>query len=517
MTAGIYIRVSTNEQAQHGYSLGDQEESCSARARELGATEVIVFSDAGQSAGTLSRPSLTRLREALHTRSLDLVVVLDPDRLARNLSHQLLVTEEIEKAGARLEFLNFEWKNTSEGRLYYSMRGAIAEYEREKIRERVKRGIEAKARQGKLLAGNWYGYCRNPETREFEPDPKTAPIVQRLFELIGNELLSVNMTCKRLAEEGIPGPGGGIWYPQSMWRIVRNPVYCGVTYNFRGQWKHARHYRELEGHPGVIRVAVPAIVSKELWEEAQRSLDVVRPHARKHQGKQNPPFLLAGMIRCGQCGRRMSAYTTWNRGKRYRYYRCENGLSGRRFGDIAEPRCRPYEIAASRVDEAVWHSVLEILNNPDRIADAVRQDSFGAAAERDRLRQRVEFWEAKRARTLEAYTSGWMTKVEADETLARCSAELVESKRDLHKLEGLLRKEQSLRTRAHNVRTIGSEMLQTLDVADDLQRRKLVELLVEWVVFEGSAGQVRVVGRLDEEALGEGTASKTFVLVEAIG
>jgi site-specific DNA recombinase len=178
--AAVYVRVSTEDQARHGYSLQAQVEACRARAEALGASDVKVFADEGVSGALLARPGLNALREAVRSRAAALVVVWDPDRLSRNLSHQLLLTEEIEQARVRLEFVNFEWKSTPEGQLFYALRGAIAQYEKEKIRERTGRGRLQKARQGKLPAAfRPYGYDYDPGASLLVVKPEEAQVSGR--------------------------------------------------------------------------------------------------------------------------------------------------------------------------------------------------------------------------------------------------------------------------------------------------------------------------------------------------
>lgn len=80
-----------------------------------------------------------------------MIVIYDPDRLARNLAHQLIITEEIEKSGAKLLFVSVTFEASHEGNLFYSMRGAISAYEKEKIKERTTRGKKGKARTGFAL------------------------------------------------------------------------------------------------------------------------------------------------------------------------------------------------------------------------------------------------------------------------------------------------------------------------------------------------------------------------------
>ncbi|WP_238473399.1 recombinase family protein [Desulforamulus profundi] len=165
MRAAIYIRVSTDDQVKYGYSIAEQREACCSRAKEMGAKEVLIFSDEGVSGVILERPGLNELREAARESRFQILVVRDPDRLSRKLAHQLLITEELERHNIKLEFLDFDWKDNPEGRLFYSIRGAIAEYEREKIRDRMRRGKDQKAKQGGIpINFDVFGYQYNPET-----------------------------------------------------------------------------------------------------------------------------------------------------------------------------------------------------------------------------------------------------------------------------------------------------------------------------------------------------------------
>jgi len=149
LLAIIYIRVSTEEQVKHGYSLSGQEEACLEKAKEIGAG-TLIFKDEGITGAVLERPGLQGALEACKNPECKHFIVYDPDRLSRKLAHQLMLVDTIEKAGCQLEFVNFEWTDTPEGRLFYSLRGAIAEYEREKFKVRSKFGKLSKARSGLL-------------------------------------------------------------------------------------------------------------------------------------------------------------------------------------------------------------------------------------------------------------------------------------------------------------------------------------------------------------------------------
>src|SRR6202034_3830446 len=95
-------------------------------ARKAGYTVAHEFADDGYKGGDLVRPGLTKVRELIRSRSIDVFLVYDPDRLARKLAHQLILTEECEKAGVRLEFVTMPNTDSMEGRLLLNFRGVMA-------------------------------------------------------------------------------------------------------------------------------------------------------------------------------------------------------------------------------------------------------------------------------------------------------------------------------------------------------------------------------------------------------
>ena len=144
MRAALYARVSTDKQAEK-YGIPSQIEALRKRCLERGWTPVLdgdkdAFIDNGYSGAELDRPALNRLRQAVREGRVDVVLSYDPDRLSRKLYHQMILAEEFEKQGIKLEFVTQDMGNSPEDRMFFNMRGLVAEYEREKIRERHYRG-----------------------------------------------------------------------------------------------------------------------------------------------------------------------------------------------------------------------------------------------------------------------------------------------------------------------------------------------------------------------------------------
>ncbi len=165
LRVAVYARVSTQQQA-HTQTIDQQLERLRAasvdRGRQL--ADAHTFRDDGQSGTSLNRPGLDRLRDAVRLGELDRLLVTEPDRLARNCVHQMVLLDELDRFDCPAEFLDRPMGNDPHDRLLLQIRGAVAEYERTLIADRLRRGRSAKYRAGVLLP--WtrppYGYRLSP-------------------------------------------------------------------------------------------------------------------------------------------------------------------------------------------------------------------------------------------------------------------------------------------------------------------------------------------------------------------
>ena len=155
MRIAIYSRVSTSHQVEH-QTIDQQLDRLTAHVRAHSADGWVldpahVFRDDGYSGATLARPALDRLRDAVKGREVDRVLVTAPDRLARNYVHQMVLLEEWTQVGCVADFLDRPMSDDPHDHLLLQIRGAVAEYERTLIAERMRRGRLARLRDGMLL------------------------------------------------------------------------------------------------------------------------------------------------------------------------------------------------------------------------------------------------------------------------------------------------------------------------------------------------------------------------------
>ena len=155
MRIAVYVRVSTQRQAQT-QTIEQQLERLRAHVQSQGweLAEENIFRDDGYSGASLNRPGLDRLRDKVKAAEIDRLVLTAPDRLARNYVHQMVLLEELERQGCEVEFLDRPMSHDPHDQLLLQIRGAVAEYERTLIAERMRRGRHAKYRAGILLPGH---------------------------------------------------------------------------------------------------------------------------------------------------------------------------------------------------------------------------------------------------------------------------------------------------------------------------------------------------------------------------
>jgi site-specific DNA recombinase len=281
MRVAVYARVSTIRQAQ-AQTIEQQLDRLRSAVAERGweLEEQHVYRDDGYSGAGLGRPGLDRLRDHAGLADLDVVLVTAPDRLARNYVHQVLLIEELAGHGCRVEFLDRPMSQDPHDQLLLQIRGAVAEYERTLIAERMRRGRLASLRAGTLLP--WtrppFGYRLDPErprdAAAVRIEPGEGVLVAQLFDWYLEPQAPVYQLALRLTDLGVATPmGKPRWNPASVRGILRNPAYTGRALTNRTRVAPARQRKSalLPAGPGTshaprppedwIEVAVPQIVS----------------------------------------------------------------------------------------------------------------------------------------------------------------------------------------------------------------------------------------------------------------
>lgn len=459
MRAALYVRVSTDEQLRHGYSLAAQEEECRRKAEGLGATEFAVYNDGGWSGGTLERPDLTRLRADVQAGVIALVVALDPDRLSRDLVGLLVLADEFDTPHSRLVFCTMDWQKTPEGKLFLSMKGAVGEFERAKIRERTISGRRRKVREGLIGTApvNAYGYIYADHTLQVNDDE--ARVVRRIYDLCLEDKGSWQI-ARTLQAEGIPAPKGGTWQHGTIQRILRNPLYKGALRQFDSS------------------VEVTPILELSVWEAVQL---VVDRHLADHPGRAaavRAP-LLAGLGRCSMCGGAIYCQGGRVSDPMSGHYVC----AGRRSWPHKPPSCQAPYHPRRAVDPAVWTAIMSLLHDDAAWLSALEDD--GTLRQREDQRQSLQREAAElrgsRDRMLKLVVRGAISEEEAEHALRESADRLRRVQHTLGMLDADLAARSEERTRL--LQSVEAIRQEAAAAASPEVRRQVARKLLREVVL----------------------------------
>lgn len=406
----LYARVSTQEQAEKGFSLAQQMEALRAYTAREGLEILEEITDPGESGASLERPGMDRVRELVAGGGVSFVLAQDRDRFAREPAYLYLLKTEFAGHGTKLQAFNDRGDDSPEGEFFDGVLDQLAKLERAKLTERSRRGKLQKVRQGKILAAAprpRYGFRYNVRRDGYKVDEETMPVVRRIFRLFGQEGASVHSVRDALEREGVPAPSGGRrWSRTTVRNIVRDDCYRphtvrelenlinpdvvagldlsgGTLYGVSWWGKHrtsvkqvsesgpeGRRYRRkrtavLKPRDEWIGVPVPdAGISRETVDAARAGIK-----DNKSTSSAGDRFweLSGGILACAGCGKSMTPEKRRRHSDADRwhiYYRC----SGRRGIEACTTRAG---IRAQEAEAEVWEFVSGYLKDPDRIREGL--------------------------------------------------------------------------------------------------------------------------------------------------
>jgi site-specific DNA recombinase len=517
MTVALYVRVSTPRQT-HTQTIEQQlerlyarQEACATQAQR--PLECLVFRDDGYSGATLRRPGLDALRDAVASGGVEWVLMTAPDRLARKYVHQVLLLEELERFGCVVEFLDRPMSQDPHDQLLLQIRGAVAEYERTLIADRMRRGRLAKLRTGTLLP--WtrvpYGYRVDPD-RPRDPqgmrmDPAEGAVVQELFVRYLQPGATLQGVVGALAREGVPTPHGRMHWSRSTLRwMLSNPVYLGQVYANRTRARPA-HQRQSALQPigqqgttleltarasWVLVTTIPPLVSQELFDQVQVKLEENQRLAQRHNT--TGEYLLRALVSCGVCG-----YACRGRQEppRYAYYLCAGKSPGR--PEHPDGRCPARYIPAQALDALVWQDLCDVLTHPNSLAQALERAQAGAwlpqelQARRTQLQQGMRHVERQRERVGDAYQGGAMPLAEYRRRRQALDDQLSALERQRQRLEAQVDQHQIVTQVMSSIEAFCQRVRQGLAHATFAQRRQLVERLIDRVIVTDGDVEIHYV------------------------
>ncbi len=372
--AGLYVRVSTERQAQEGYSIAAQKKNLTKFANDNNFNIYDIYSDEGISGKNVEgRPEVRRLIKDIENGKIDVVLIQKFDRLTRNITDTEEFIQLFQKYDVDIWSISDGKVNISDsnGKFLTLLRGLFAQHEREQTSERIKVALKQKVEQGYTLCCGClpYGYNREKGNKVIVINKKEAGVVKRIYQMYIDNM-SLSAIARKLNMEGIPTKNRGktinikrngtiigtrtfigVWSSQSIRLILSNPVYRGKV----------RHNIKRENCYVGDGLHAP-IISNDVWKKVQEKISKVKKVMHTNRPKDDVYY--CGTLICGLCGKPLTTERTLGRIKTdgtrnlFNGYRCINREKG---------ICNAQGISHSKVEKAF----LEYLTNNVEKFDSV--------------------------------------------------------------------------------------------------------------------------------------------------
>lgn len=380
--AGLYIRVSTEDQAREGFSLPEQEKRLRAMCEYKGYEIYKEYEDAGISAKTgNSRPGFEELLQDIRDKKCNTIVVLKLDRLTRSVFDWEKIIRFLEENDAYLDCANDDINTTNaNGKMISRILTSVSQNEIERTSERTKFGMVGAIKEGHIPHKAPFGYKH--ENKKLIPDEATKDQVIRIFNLYyqGNSYQTISNLYNK---EKVFGKTN--WKDSTILKIIENPIY-------KGDFIHGKRTK----NPTYYEDVVEPLISKELWEECQAQK---KKNSRNY--KRNEDYLFLQKLKCPHCNRILAGKATRKKnGSIYYYYYCHDCKINIKETDIEKEfdnfieDIQEYDLV---VNQTLLPMIKTKLNNP-----------------KEKLTKELKEQQQKQERIRKAYINGSFTIEEYD-------------------------------------------------------------------------------------------------------
>ncbi len=521
LRVALYARVSSEEQRE-GQTIDSQVVELERFAEQNGWLVTGVYKDEGWSGSILGRPELDGLRDDAARGLFTAVLINDVDRLARDVTHLGVLKRDLERQGVQVIFKKLPTETTPTRNLMVNILGSFAEFEREMIADRTRRGKRHKVEVRKQYLGATppYGFRYIHKDRTsgkegyLEIVLEEATVVRDMYRWVNEECLSARRVVARLNHLRVPTrKRAGVWQRSSVLRILRSEIYAGVWYYnkhkscepFRPATtsrykKSVKSSRRLRARTEWLPVILPdhvRILDRNTWERAQKQLDQNRafsPRNSKHV------YLLSGLIECGACHARYVGDPCHGKF----YYRCA-------------ARCKKVSsIKEEDLNAVVWNALQGAVQNPKIIENQLpklnqrsKLRTKQSEAEAGQLREALDQLNAEEARVLEAYRLGVLSPA----LLAQELEKLNTRRSSLQTRQATLSpppKPTDISTIRRSLRDYLGIVARRLNTLSFDERQRLLRLLVKSIVFEGDRVRIRGKIPLDDSRIPSGCQGENY-------
>lgn len=455
----LYTRVSTQEQANEGYSIGEQNARLTKYCEAMGWTVINTYTDGGYSGATTDRPALKKLIKDVQNGKADKVVVYKLDRLSRSQKDTLYLIEDIFLAN-KTDFVsmneNFD-TSTPFGRAMIGILAVFAQLEREQIKERMTMGKDARAKEGKWNGGGYVPTGYDYVDGELVVNDFHALQVQELFKrfIQGEPIATIEKSFERRG------------YTRTNTRyMLNNKVYTGYI-RHRNSWIRGQH---------------DPIIDDETFERAQLLLNERRERYESKGYKTNVRTShLGGLIFCKHCG---GLYSRVQSGRPnfnvFHNYTCYSRHKKNR-NMIKDPNCKNKTYRVNELDEIIFNEIRKLELDPNYLK-SVRDEMPDNTEKIDTIKTEIDNIDNQISRFMDLYGIGKFDIKQLDAKVAPLEARKIKLYDSLQDIE------------VFEPRMTDSEVIESVrSFADAIERgtmqevRIIIEDLIKCIVIDNES------------------------------
>ena len=372
--AGIYIRVSTEDQAREGFSLGEQQEKLEQLCKYKGYKIYKIYKDAGISAKDMKhRPAFQQMLTDMRSGKINYIVAYKLDRVTRSVRDLEALITDLEEHHCYL-ICDRDDVNTStaNGRFFIRMLTVLSQLEIEIVSERTKFGLTGAIKSGHIPGLCPLGYTRD-KTRKMIIDESTKDIVLRIFNM-HLEGKSYQTIANILNEEEVLKPKK--WEDSTVEYIINNEIYVGDYVRYKKTGK------ELGIEPITYYNVVEPIISRAMWEDVQRQKEInQRAYCRDRV------YIFMQKMKCPKCGKIMQCKGSGGKKKNYMYHHCPDCKIYLR-DDLIEEEAMPLIIDLIEYDMTVKKYFYPVLaDKKERDTKKLDKEISNLRNQKDRIKE----------------------------------------------------------------------------------------------------------------------------------
>lgn len=385
----IYIRVSTREQADEGYSIGEQKERLIKYCEAMEWDVIKVYIDPGYTGSNMKRPALQEMIKQIERGNADAVLVDKLDRLSRSQFDTLYLIRKVFTKNNCAFVSRAESFDTSSsfGRAMVGILAVFAELERERIRERMADGLEGRAKEGKFRGGGNIpiGYDYDSETGKLIENTYESMQVKEAFDLFIKRT-PIQAIVRTLNDKGYRTRYGE-WKDGSTRYMMTNRTYLGEV-RHKGKWYDGLH---------------DGIIDKDVFDKAQEVMKERDKENEKYRPGKRYSAPLGGLIWCSHC---TAKYHWRNNGRNkdgsYRsYYICySRAKSDKKM--IKDPNCKNKTYRDYKLEEIIYTEIRKLKTDPDYFVEL--KNSIDSSARKKLVQRRIDQIDSQVSKLMDLYT-----------------------------------------------------------------------------------------------------------------